>query len=487
MRSLVRTAASPLVRMSANKLRPPSQLFSAASAGMNAHGAFAFPEFNGRNQQPLFGFGDKHKSVIDSLEEHQDSHVPYVDKPIRIGKTNIGSIILQPSLDMVSKLAIGTLITALLTNLIVNSDGITSIALSGKDAVTKIKNDTVDAITNYMIKTASEKIQTGDTTVIASIYKLVGRHISLDTRKKMLEKLVINGVSYGWLAEYDDMIDKWLTKGIEIKGGVLPSDKNIIDIVNIIQNQVLPVTNGIWYFKRAVKLRTGLGVTAADTAPDSYWYTSEGQAETAKGARETLAQDTTIAKIVVGLLSAAESLDSVNTLIKINKMIRKVMIRKLINIFKSHIASANVEKMKRPGKLDLILEEEEYPQSTIAKSNSNSKSSSNTFHAEINMQILELNKSINKCEKYLADYTKKNSFKSRTSLRRSNSARDAIRVKSPDSIRELRNFGLFSGMGGGRETRVIRRDSKSKSKISGSRTRSSKVMRRNRRRTLKQY
>jgi hypothetical protein len=473
---ILKTVA-PLVRTSASKLRPPSQLFSAASASMNAHGAFAFPEVNGRNREPLFGFGDKHnhKSVIDILEQQQSKDG---DKTSRIGKTNIGSIILRPSLDMVSKLAIGTLITALLTILIEKSIGITSIASIAKDEVTKIKNDTIDAITKYMIKNASEKIQTGDTTVIASIY---GR-ISSDTRKNMLKKLVIDGVSYGWLAEYDGIIDQWLNKIIEIKGGDLPSDKYILDIISIIQNKVLPVTNGIWYFKRAVRLRTGLGVTTADTAPDSYWYTSEGQTETAKGVRETLADDTTIAKIVVGLLSAAESFNSIRI---------KRMLIKLINNFKGHIASASVEKMKIPGKLGLILEEEEeYPQSTIAKSKSNSKSSKSSKSSEsfetrdtdINMQILELNKNIKKCEKYLVDYTK--TSKIRNSLRtsvRSHSGRVKSSPKSPESMRALRTFTSF-GLGGGRETRITRRDSKSK--IS-SHNRSRKVVRIDRHRTRK--
>ena len=349
-----------------------------------------------------------------------------------------------------------------------------------------------------MITTASKQIQTGDTTVIASIYGFVGRHISLDTRKKMLEKLVINGVSYGWLAHYDDMIDKWLTKGIEIKGGVLPSDKNIIDIVNIIRNKVLPITNGWWYFSRALRRGTGIGLTNAYTKPDDYWYTSEGQTETAKGAKETLADDTTIAKIVVGLLSAAESYNSVFSVINI-----KTMLIKLINNFKVDISnSVNIEKMKipgKPGKLGLILEEEEYPQSTIVKSKSNSKRSKSsksskssessessesfeTRDTDITMQILELNKSIKKCEKYLVDYTKTSKIRNslKTSMR-SHSGRVKSSQKSPESMRELRTFTSF-GLGGGRETRMTRRDSKSK--IS-SHNRIRKVVRRDRHRTRK--
>ena len=496
---ILKTVA-PLVRTSASKLRPPSQLFSAASASMNAHGAFAFPEFNGRNREPLFGFGDKHKSVIDILAKSKDGQDDRVHDGDKTSRSAIESMILRkPLSDMVSKIAIGTLITAFLTILIEKSIGISSIASIGKGAVTKIKNDThalareiSEAIYNYMITTASKQIQAGDTTVIASIYGLIGRHISVGTRKKMLEHLL--GVSYVWLAEYDDIIDQWLKKIIEIKGGDLPSDKYILDIISIIQNKVLPVTNGIWYFKRAVKLRTGLGVTTADTAPDSYWYTSEGQTETAKGARETLADDTTIAKIVVGLLSAAETMKNFNALESIFSDISiKTMLIKLINNFKVDISSSvNIEKMKIPGrsgKLDLILEgEDEYPQSTIAKSKSNSKSSksksSETTHdTDINMQILELNKNIKKCEKYLVDYTKISNRRislMRTSAR-SGTSGNLKSPKSPESMSTLRTFTSF-GLGGGRETRITRRDSKSK--IS-SHNRSRKVVRRDRHRTRK--
>ena len=240
---------------------------------------------------------------------------------------------------VMAKIAIGTLISAFLSVLIGRSK-------FGADAIKELKHDTNDlvnktseAVYKYMITTASERFQEEDTAIIASLYGTMGQYISSDTRKNILENIVIDGVSYGWLAEYDTVIDMWLKKIIEIKGGNLPSDKYIINIVNIIQNKILPVTNGIWYFKRAVKLRTGLDVTAADTAPDSYWYTSEGRLATASGVRYLVAEDAILSKIVIGLLSAIEVVN--RGLIETMFGGIKPMIRKLINKMKDGIADAN--------------------------------------------------------------------------------------------------------------------------------------------------
>jgi hypothetical protein len=451
--------------------------FSAAVIAGTNPGSFDFSNFS-QKQQPMIDLENmsKRDGRGDGDESEGKGNGVKSDLP---GKFEMSLLIPSSNTNTMSKLAIKTLIAAFLIILIGNSVG---------DGVKKIKNDTVkltneitETVYNFMITTASERLQEGDTTIIASIYVKIGRHVSTEKRKELLENLVINGVSYGWLAEYDGIIEQWLNKIIEIKGGELPSDKYIIKIVNIIQNKVIPVTNGLWYFKRAVKLRTGLGVTAADAAPDSYWYTSEGQTETAKGARETLADDTTIAKVIVGLLSAIEMVDNTNTMIEslfgdINNMLRKI-----IDSFKLDLANAKIEKS---GKLDLILEEN--PVTTLMGS---------PHDAVIKMQIRELNKIIKKCENYL-DHTKSNSsniFRSPTSLMRKSKTTHAARVNVPnsnDSMDQLRKeFSLFNpAIGGGREARAARRDTKICSRRhsrSRSRSRSHKLMRRYRRRTRK--
>jgi hypothetical protein len=215
---------------------------------------------------------------------------------------------------VITKVLIGKLIAVFLSVLIGNSLG---------NITTEIKHDTVnettEAIYDYMIATASERLKEGDTTIIASLYKTLGEYISSDVRKKMLENLVIDGVSYGWLAEYDAIIDQWLNKIIEIKGGKLPSDKYIFDLVNIIQNKVLPVSNQI--FK----------LTNTDPMPDSYWNTSEGLMTTAIGLRQMLAEDTMISKIVIGILSATEVVINTqpigNIFGDINTMIKTLIIK----------------------------------------------------------------------------------------------------------------------------------------------------------------
>jgi len=146
-------------------------------------------------------------------------------------------------------------------------------------------------------------------------------------RNKMLQNLVIDGVSYGWLADYDAIIDQWLNKIIEIKGGDLPSNKYIFDLVNIIQNKVLPVSNQIWYW------------TNTDPIPDSYWNTTEGLWTTAIGLRQMLAEDTLISKIIIGILTATEVVIDArpieNIFGDINAMIRKLIIKIKSDITKS--------------------------------------------------------------------------------------------------------------------------------------------------------
>jgi hypothetical protein len=243
-------------------------------------------------------------------------------------KIDISKILMRPT-SVLTKVVIGKLIAAFLSVLIANSIGNTT---------TEIKHDTVnettEAIYDYMIKTASERVQEGDTTIIASMYKTLGQYISPDVRKKMLQNLVIDGVSYGWLAEYDAIIDQWLNKIIEIKGGNLPSDKYIFDLVNIIQNKVLPVSNQIWK------------LTNTDPMPDSYWNTSEGLMTTAIGLRQMLAEDTLISKIVIGILSATEVVIDARSIENIFGDIN-TMLKTLIIKIKSDIAkgSANLKPL----------------------------------------------------------------------------------------------------------------------------------------------
>lgn len=258
------------------------------------------------------------------------SHIEDIEHTDRVrSKIDIRSTMLGTSATT-TKIVIGTLIAAFLSVLIGKSK-------LGTDAIKGIKNETDDVVNkttetiyNYMVAHASERLQDGDTTIIASMYETLGRHLSPDDRKIIFQHLVIDGVSYGWLAEYDAIIDQWLKNIIKIKGGELPSDNYIINIVNIIQNKVLPVTNGIWYSKRAIKLATGVGLTKADTAHDDYWYTSDGQMETASGARQMLAEDTMLAKIIIGLLSASEVVTTgpIKTIIgNIKPMIRQLIIK----------------------------------------------------------------------------------------------------------------------------------------------------------------
>jgi len=245
-------------------------------------------------------------------------------------KIDISSIIIQRTSPTITKLVISKLIAAFLTTVLIE----TSLGKNIDNAIKEIKedtntvvNETTEAIYDFMIKTASERLQEGDTTIIASLYETLGRFISPDVRKRVLENLVIDAVSYGWLAEYDALIDQWLKKIIEIKGGNLPSDKYIIDMFNIIQNKVLPVSNTIWYYTKK-----------SDKVPESDRY--EGLMKTATGVRKMLAEDTLISKIVIGLLSASELVINTRPLGDIFGDIN-TMLQTLIIKIKSDIANSN--------------------------------------------------------------------------------------------------------------------------------------------------
>jgi hypothetical protein len=245
-------------------------------------------------------------------------------------KIDISSIIVQRTSPTITKLVISKLIAAFLTTVLIE----TSLGKNIDNAIKEIKedtntvvNETTEAIYDFMIKTASERLQEGDTTIIASLYETLGRFISPDVRKRVLENLVIDAVSYGWLAEYDALIDQWLKKIIEIKGGNLPSDKYIIDMFNIIQNKVLPVSNTIWYYTKK-----------SDKVPESDRY--EGLMKTATGVRKMLAEDTLISKIVIGLLSASELVINTRPLGDIFGDIN-TMLQTLIIKIKSDIANSN--------------------------------------------------------------------------------------------------------------------------------------------------
>lgn len=313
---------------------------TAINPGTGKKSGLSLEEFR-QPKQPVIDLGVRTIPSTGSIIYDKDQYkytgkiIPNLDS-IR-SKVDIGSTMMRTS--VMAKFAIGTLIAAFLSVLIKKSK-------LGEDAINELKNDandlvnkTAEAVYKYMITTASERIQEGDTAIIASLYGTIGQYISSDARKNILENIVIDGVSYGWLAEYDAVIDAWLKKIIEIKGGELPSDKYIINIVNIIQNKVIPVTSKIWYYKRAIKIATGLGITEADTASDDYWYTSEGLHSTASGVRQMVAEDAYLSKIVIGILSASEMYN--RGLIETIFGGIRPMIRQLINKMKDGIANPN--------------------------------------------------------------------------------------------------------------------------------------------------
>jgi len=451
-------------------MRPFSDI---VGSNMNPE-TFNFPDFSQNQKQPIIDLvnmrnrhGRRSQNVYndqdrddgdngdpgDNRDDEESSEGSSVISKLP-GNIDISSIMVRPSAYTLSKFAIKTIISAFLTILI--GSAFETPVKSGVKKITtdvdRLTNEITESVYKYIIATASERLQKGDTTVIASIYFKIGQHLSIEKRKEMLEKLVINGVSYGWLAIYDGVIEQWLTKIKEIKGGELPSDKYLINIINIIQNKVIPVTNGIWYFKRAVKLRTGLGITDADSAPDEYWYTAEGQRVTASGTREILTEDTMLAKIIVGLLAANEAIDNTNMLIESAFSDINHMIRHLVIIFKTHLDHAKV-----------------YKTTNIGEDIKSKLGNDVDVDAGINMQIRELNKSIRKCETYLESSTTKTPFKDQMSAMRSKTRRPrATNTQYGNDIRKLQEqFGLFNPTLGGSRSR--------------SRSRSRKVMRKTRR------
>ena len=279
------------------------QLFSTAAIAHN--GSDAVTE-SGKKKQPSM-----------ELDVAPIDHYSDIGKHMMRGKIDIRPTMLQTSNG--TKVVIAVVIAAFLSMLLAKKE----LTHNAKDLL----NKTTDDVYRYMVKTASDTVEEWDTTIIASIYT-VWRRLSSDTRKNMLKKLVIDGTSYGWLAEYDVVLDIWLNKLIEIKGGELPSDKHIIDIVNIIQSKILPVTNGIWYFNRAIRLHTGLGITEAYAASDSFWYTSKGKMETAIGVRQMLTYDTMLAKIIIGLLTVSEMVSNMfESSFDIKMMLKKIIIK----------------------------------------------------------------------------------------------------------------------------------------------------------------
>jgi hypothetical protein len=294
----------------------------------------------------------------------------HIDDGVR-SKIDIGTTI---------KVVTGTLIAAFLSTLFATS----IIGAEAKNYIDNLVKETTNAIYKYMVNHTCEIMQEGDTTIIASIYKTIGRHLTLDERKEIFKHLVIDDVSYEWLAEYDAIIEIWLNKVIEIKDGVLPSDKYITNIINIIQNKVLPVTNGIWYSKRAIRRATGLGLTKADIVPDSYWYTLAGKHETANGVRQTIAINTKLAKIIVGLLTAIEWYNNTKPVTNIKRMLNKIVIKFKADIIANR-SSVDSELLRKPGAL--------YPFKTI------SGNASSTSNSTTNAKIRELNEEVKKLEK----------------------------------------------------------------------------------------
>ena len=346
-----------------------------------ALGAFSHNHVRNKLRQPFNITAATGKIAPMSFMEFTQTKQPIVNIRDSVdSKINIGSA-------RATKVVIGTLIAAFLSTLFAAKSNLGAELKSDMDALVK---ETTNAIYKYIVNHTSEIIQEGDTTIIASLYKTyktIGRHLTLDERKEIFKHIVIDDVSYGWLAEYDDIIEIWLNKVIEIKGGLLPSDKYIINVINIIQNKVLPVTNGIWYSKRAIRRAIGLGLTKADIVPDSYWYTSEGQTETASGARQTLAVDTKLAKIIVGLLTAIEWYNDTNptkNIFGVGTDI-KAMLHKLVIKFKADI-------MANRGSVDLELFRKQaamYPFKIIS---GNASTSTNAKIRELNEEVKKLEK-----------------------------------------------------------------------------------------------
>lgn len=305
----VSRALGALTRNSARNSNTMRQSFTTAiNAGTdrNALSGVHSTEFE-KKKQPIIHLDVGNIPVVYHGDDAGNRITPTRDSRDSIrgrSKIDVGST-MMPTSSVATKIAIGTLITAFLSVLI----GKTEIGAEIKSDTDILVKKATDDIYNYMVERASKRLKAGDTTIIASMYKTITKHMTSEDRKKMFKKLVIDGVSYEWLAEYDHIIDIWLNKIIQLEGNKLPSDKYIINLVNTIQNKVLPITNTIWYSKRALmRGLSKLGIVSlskADAASDDYWYTSEGQSETAIGARQMLEEeDTVLAKIIVGILSS---------------------------------------------------------------------------------------------------------------------------------------------------------------------------------------
>jgi hypothetical protein len=332
----VSRALGALTRNSARNSNTMRQSFTTAiNAGTdrNALSGVHSTEFE-KKKQPIIHLDVGNIPVVYHGDDAGNRITPTRDSRDSIrgrSKIDVGST-MMPTSSATTKIAIVTLITAFLSVLI----GKTEIGAEIKSDTNVLVKKATDDIYDYMVARASQRLKAGDTTIIASMYKTITKHMTSEDRKKMFKKLVIDGVSYEWLAEYDHIIDIWLNKIIQLEGNKLPSDKYIINLVNTIQNKVLPITNAIWYYKRAVKRGLSkLGIVSlskADSASDDYWYTSEGQSETAIGARQMLEEeDTVLAKIIVGILSSGVISDEglIKTIIGDIKPMLRELISKL--------------------------------------------------------------------------------------------------------------------------------------------------------------
>lgn len=419
----VSRALGTLTRNSARNSNTMRQSFTTAiNAGTdrNALSGVHSTEFE-KKKQPIIHLDVGNIPVVYHGDDAGNRITPTRDSRDSIrgrSKIDVGST-MMPTSSVTTKIAIGTLITAFLSVLI----GKTEIGAEIKSDTDVLVKKATDDIYNYMVARASERLKAGDTTIIASMYKTITKHMTSEDRKKMFKKLVIDGVSYEWLAEYDHIIDIWLNKIIQLEGNKLPSDKYIINLVNTIQNKVLPITNAIWYSKRAVKRGLSkLGIVSlskADSASDDYWYTSEGQSETAIGARQMLEEeDTVLAKIIVGILSSGVISDE--GLIKAIIGDIKPMLRELISKLKHGIDNDG-------GDLHMLRQASEFtPLKQIGKSTND----------DIQTYIRQL-------EKISQPYR----FKELNPKHRTKQPIDAVTI---DPLSKLRDMGAFGWTHGGK-------------------------------------
>jgi hypothetical protein len=105
-------------------------------------------------------------------------------------KIDIGSTMMGTSSSVTTKIAIGTLITAFLSVLIGKPEIGAEIKSDTDDLVKKATDDIYD----YMVAHASQRLQAGDTTIIASMYKTITKHTTLEDRKQILKKLDVEWI-----------------------------------------------------------------------------------------------------------------------------------------------------------------------------------------------------------------------------------------------------------------------------------------------------